>query len=267
MGACLIGLALPMCDARGETVLVFGQNAATPPEFSATRSGTTTTLTATDLSITITQLGAATESLSAYFDFSATNVTAAVKVGGTILENFDGTFGIYSGTGKTGTDYLSGTFGDIITGSGSALSFSASTSGAASYLTFNSDVLGPLGSPLGMALSFTNVSPGASVLDTTMNTFTSNVAGNFSANSVPEPSSVILLGVAAGLGGVVFLRRRVRRVDGSSSSTSGPIPHRTGAVGLIPIDSDRHGRLRTIGVSIPPVVPTEPIGATFGRRF
>jgi hypothetical protein len=232
----LIGLALPTCDARGETVLVFGQNAMTPPEFTATRSGATTTLSATNLSVTITQLGPAPESISAYFDFSATNANAAVDVSGTILEEFDGTFGIYSGTGRTGTDYLSGTFGDIVTGSGTALSFSASTAGAASYLTFTSGVLGPLGLPLGMSLSFTDVSPAAGLTDNTLNSFTSNVAGNFSASSVPEPPSVILLGFAAGLVGVVLVRRRMRRVDGPSPSTSAARPRCSVDVAIIPID-------------------------------
>jgi PEP-CTERM motif len=236
LGACLIGLALPMCDARGETVLVFGQNAVTPPEFTATRNMGTTTLSATDLSVTITQLGSATESISAYFDFSATNVTAAVIVSGTILENFDGTFGIYGGKGQTGTDYLSGTFGDIITGSGTALSFSASTAGAASYLTFTSGVLSPLDLPLGMSLSFTNVSPSAGVTHNSLNSFSSNVSGDFSASSAPEPSSIILLGLAAVLGGGVYVRRRMRRVDGPLPSTSGAIPRCSGDIAISPID-------------------------------
>jgi hypothetical protein len=231
-----MGLALPMCDARGGTVLVFGQNALTPPEFTATRSGSTTTLSAVDVSVTITQLGSASTSIAAYFDFSATNVTAAVTVNGTILENFDGTFGIYSGKGLTGTDYLSGTFGDIITGSGTALSFSASTAGAASFLTFKSDVLSPLELPLGMSLSFTNVSPIAGVTDNTLRTFSSNVSGDFSANTAPEPSSIILLGLAASLGGAVYVRRRMRRVDGPLSSSSGSMPRCSDDDAFIPSD-------------------------------
>jgi hypothetical protein len=65
--------------------------------------------------------------------------------------------------------------------------------------------------PVGMSLAFTDVTPVLSVVNGTLDSFKSNVAGNFSG-SVPEPSSVIMLGIGIGVFGVLSFRRRKGRI-------------------------------------------------------
>jgi hypothetical protein len=198
-----------MCDARAGTILVFGQTNTVTPQFSALRSGSSTTLSAADIGVTITNLGGVPSATPALFTLSATNVTpATVDATGHITENFAGTFSIFSGAGQTGTNYLSGTFSDTAFGQGTALTLSASFPG--SLLSFTSDVIGALLPPRGMSLAFTDVTPGLSVVDGTLDSFNSNVAGNFSA-AVPEPTSVALLGI--GLSGLFAFRRFFRRIS------------------------------------------------------
>ena len=145
LGAWLVALALSMCDAKAGTILIFGQTGTNPPLlFAATQSGPTTTLSATDILVTITNLGGVASSTNAFFSFSATNSgPATVGAAGQITENFQGSFSIFGGAGKTGTDYLSGTFSDTAVGVGTALTFFASSPGSPS-LSFTSEESGDL---------------------------------------------------------------------------------------------------------------------------
>ena len=212
-GAFLVGLALPTFDARGGTILVFGQSNVTSPEFTATRNANSTTLSATDVSVTITELGGIAATTSAYFSLSATNVSAATVDGfGHISEKFDGAFTIYSGEGETGTNYLSGTYSDTVFGAGTAFTLEASSAGGSSTLTFTSDVITALAAPEGLSLAFTDLTPIASVVDDTLGSFVSNVAGTFSA-AVPEPASIIMLGIGACVVGFLTLPRLMRRAS------------------------------------------------------
>ncbi len=211
LGVWLTALALSMCDARAGTILVFGQTDTNVEQFTATRSGSTTSLSAVNIPVSITDLDGSATSIPAYFDLSATNVTAAFVIFGDVLEKFQGTFSIYSGPGLTATNYLSGSFSDTVLASGTSASLDASTVGGSLGLSFTSGVLTALEPPRGMSLSFTDVSSGSSVADGTLNSFKSNVAGNFSG-AVPEPSSVIMLGAGVGVFGIVSSRRRTRRI-------------------------------------------------------
>jgi hypothetical protein len=217
LGVCLAGLALTLSDARAGTILVFGQTGASAPDlFTATRSGSTTTLSAVDIPITITGINNS-HSLplsfpGAYFDLTATNTNAAMLVNGQIFQDYSGSFAITSGTGKTGTNYLSGTFSDSVFGSGTGLTLSVSDAWPnlpGESVVFTSDVISMLGLPHAMSFAFTNVSPAASITDSTLDSMSSNVAGSFS--SIPEPSSVILLGIGLGLV-VLTTRQRLRGI-------------------------------------------------------
>jgi hypothetical protein len=128
-------------------------------------------------------------------------------VGSDIEQHYSGTFTITSGL----TNYLSGTFSDAIFGSGGALAITASNETPGESVTFTSSVIAPsLISALdrSAALSFTDVTPGASIVFGTLRSFKSDVSGDFSA-TVPEPSTwaLMLLGFA-GLGYVGFRKAR-----------------------------------------------------------
>jgi hypothetical protein len=203
-------IAVPMSSSRADTILVFGQS-GDQNLFSAVQSGGSTTLSAVDIPITITNITGLATPLPAYFSLSATADTPATIDGsGHIQQNFNGTFEIYSGASLTGIDYLSGTFDDTLFGSGTGATLTASTAGGSSSVTFTSDVIPWLDIPRAMSLSFTNVKEPLAVVDNSIESFTSNVSGNFSA-AVPEPASAVLFGVGVGAAGLFAACMRVRR--------------------------------------------------------
>jgi hypothetical protein len=212
LGVGLVSQALAMSDARaGTTILNFGQ-ANNKDLFVGTRSGSSTSLAATDVPIIITQIDSNVVSspLLAYFTLNATSVgTATIDAGNHVQQNYDGSFSIYSKTGKTGTDYLSGQFQDTVFGGGTSLTMSASTAGGSSLLTFQSDVITLLGPDRSLSLGLSLASP-ISIKNGTLDSFKATVSGNFSA-SVPEPSSIVILGIGVGVLGIgAGFRRRGR---------------------------------------------------------
>jgi hypothetical protein len=59
--------------------------------------------------------------------------------------------------------------------------------------------------PRAISLSFANVTPPISINNTTLGSFVGTVSGDFSANAIPEPVSLAILGT--GLLGLAFVRR------------------------------------------------------------
>ena len=116
-------------------------------------------------------------------------------VTGHITENFQGTFSIIGKGGSLdGQTILSGRFSDTAFGNlgGTALTLTVSKPGSPD-LTFNpSNVIPMTQPPVGMSLAFTDVTPGLSVVNGTIDSFMSNVAGNFSGSQVVPPTPPLI---------------------------------------------------------------------------
>jgi hypothetical protein len=204
----LAAAALPIPAADASVLLIFGQTGL-GDTVTATRTGSSTTITS-DTTVDIDEIDAAiTTPISATLTLTATNSGPATTSGGEITQRYNGTFSITNGA----TNYLSGTFSDAVFGSGGALTLSASNPSPTQSVSFTSNVIAPdliAAFDRAASLSLTDVSPSAAVVLGTLRSFHSDVSGDFSS-TVPEPSTwaMMLLGFA-GLGYVGFRKARAR---------------------------------------------------------
>jgi hypothetical protein len=211
-------------NAQAEVILTFGQDGG-GNTISATvdDAAGTTTITADQVAITVTQIAAGiTVPFDAFLTLTATSTGDAmiVDVLGSdfVVQSFSGTFTITENADGTGTNYLSGDFTDAVFGpdGGAALTLSAAM--PPETVNFTSDVMTDLGDPKGLSLSFANVTPAVHIVTTTggdtLGEFTSSISGTFSAEVtiIPEPATMALLLTGLPLAaGAIYRRRKMAK--------------------------------------------------------
>lgn len=211
--ACVLG-AVESSTAAMITVVTFGGSPA--GSVTGVNNGlalATTTITATDALVTISDYAGGGAPFSAYFNLSATSLAPGnadvTAVPGLVIQHFGGSFSFNSSLLLAGTNYLSGTFVDATVGiiGSSGLTMTATAS------TYFSDLL-LVSIPGSFNLSFSTLSPPVSVFNKSIGSFTAAVSGTMDATKasniplVPEPASMAIWGLGALGLAVARMRRR-----------------------------------------------------------
>ena len=197
-----------LSSAQAIPILSFGQ-VGQANTITGTRVGNATSLDATNVAITVSQIDAAIGTpLNAFLTFDFDSTGPAALFGPNITQSFSGEFCITSLANCGGINYLSGDLIDIAFGANAAFTLFASTPPAANVV-FTSDVIANLDLNRAASLSFANVTPLLHITNGTIDSFASSVSGTFSADvgqDVSEPATFALL--AMGLVAVGFAGRR-----------------------------------------------------------
>jgi hypothetical protein len=213
-GLAALILSGPLPSAKAVTILTFGQSGS-GNTITGTANGaqTATTISGTDVPITITQIDAAVVvPVSAFFTLSATSTGSATLVAGFVTQTYSGSFSITSMTGGGGVNYLSGTFTDAVFGANGGSGLTLTSAQPPNMASFTSSVITALDLPRSIDLSFANVTPAVSIAGTTLASFTSSVSGDYNATTVvPEPGAIAMTLSAVPVLGLFWARRRRAR--------------------------------------------------------
>ncbi|WP_207541010.1 PEP-CTERM sorting domain-containing protein [Sabulicella rubraurantiaca] len=216
--AAFVGLGA-MAQAAPVTIITFAQNSTTNTITANSIAGTSTTLTGTDVAITVSGYADSTPTpFQAFLNLNATSTGSATLVAGTdVFQAFSGSFSITSGAGGTGTNYLSGSFADIalagsrVAGPQGGFQASLVASQPPGSVNFTSDQIpaSKLQDPSALGFTFTALSQALDICGSTICHFTASVSGDASASqvAVPAPAGLAFLGI--GLLGLAAVRRMV----------------------------------------------------------
>lgn len=220
--------------------LTFGKLQGSTDKIKATASGGVTTLSlvnASDVAITSTQVEVSLYDnpspgtpFNAWLTFVGVHTDGpAVSIGSVFAQPLEGRIIISSAFGGAGTNYLTAQWdsaaGDIQGKAGQAQSgFGASQDAASSGITtYTSDLIpaSRLQLDRSFSLSFSGAVPSVALVNQgtmanppwTVRSFTaSNFSGNFTAQAVPEPSTLAMAATAAMVGAGAFLKKARPRV-------------------------------------------------------
>jgi hypothetical protein len=200
--------ALAVGSAQAALITGFSQESDTNTVV-ATSNGTTTSLSIASGTL-VTLGGGLYNQPGASFQLTAISTDAAVLLGGVVIQqHFSGSFCISSVAG-CGGNFLSGIFTDAAFGANGGSGLVVQVSDPPETLTLTSNVIpaSQLLSPLAFNLTFADLGPALHIDGATLGSFTSSFTGNVSAESVPEPLSLAVMGV--GLLGLGLTRRKRR---------------------------------------------------------